>query len=103
MMNELIYTFEREASDCDWRCHDEEAGLCSGGLGQYVEIPEGVKEFEAIFSQEEPIAGDYFTVEEGGEYGYRLDTDDGVEFYEVTANLLGQAYREGYIFLRVRY
>ncbi len=104
-MSNMILTFKKSTDSNDWRCTDADAALCGGGLKDYVEIPEHIKEFQAVFSPEEPEKGDYFCIEEpdGDDNLYHLDTDNGIEFYENASNLLRSAFYDGYRFIEVRY
>ena len=98
-MNDMIVTFRRPDVGADWTS-DRDANACAVGVREYLEIPDSVMKFDAIFTEDEP-ADDFGAFHLDGDDN--LDTEEEIEFYDGAKELLREASRAGYEYLYVQY
>lgn len=110
-MNDTILLFIRASVHNDWRCHRDHMTIrvCQSGMDEYLELPEGLLEFEAVFSVEQPVDVSSFKLinEYPGASNrtrrFGISTESRVSWYDNARDTFRSMYGLGYRHISVRF
>ena len=112
-MRNRILTFTRTLDDDNWSVTTDTgdpesyARVCTSTFNEYVNLPERVLEFQAIFSVRKPVGDDHFKLipdpDPDDDGDITLKTNMGIEWYSSAQALLLDLHQAGYRYVRVEY
>ena len=103
-MNELRVQFNWNHRDRGWDAQGWDAELCHSGVIRYVELPEGLERFYAVFSDVKPNAHDSFELgKRQSHHRARLQTAEAVTYLREALDFMEKMYTQGYRYVRVEY
>lgn len=113
-MEDQIISFTRTGGGNDWRGTKVDGSgrtirICATGIVEYLTMPDGILEFEVVFTEQKPLTVDAFELieeipgDERPNRRYGIRTNDRVSWYDNARETMAEMHRVGYRYVSVRF